>query len=40
MNDLPGKLHFSPGNILSLFFLLELLRAREATMAQAEPEGV
>ena len=38
MNDLPAKLDFSPGNIMS-FFLLQLLRPREATMAQAEPEG-
>ena len=40
MDDLPGKLHFSPRNILS-FFLLQLLRPREATMAQADqPEGM
>ena len=41
MDDLPRKLHFNPGNILSfLFFSPQLLRPREATMAQAESEGM
>ena len=42
MDDLPTKLHFDPGNILTFLFLflLQLLRPREATMAQAEPEGM
>ena len=44
MANLPGKLHFGPGNMLS--FLLELLKPRDAsakestTMAQAESEGM
>ena len=40
MDHLPGKLHFSPGNILSFFFLLQLQRPGEATIAQAEAEGM
>ena len=39
MDHLPGKLHFSAGNILS-FLLLQLQRPGEATIAQAEAEGM